>query len=314
MRACGGLFAALALTACGGNTDPTPSPTPTPGPTPDPDPIVAAAGDIACGTGTPRGVPCRQMDTSELLVGIRPSAVLALGDNQYENGEFQDYMRFYDQSWGRLKPITRPAPGNHEYQSTGARGYFDYFAGAGRVGSAVTGNRGEGWYSFDVGTWHVISLNSNCSDIGGCGANSRQVSWLRGDLQANRVPCTLAFWHHPRFGSGQSRDNRVYQPFWEALYELGADVVLVGHDHSYERFAPMNPQGQLDRARGIRQFVVGTGGHSFQPFGDALPNSEVRNNNTFGVIKMRLRPGSYEWAFQPVPGGTFSDSGSDTCH
>lgn len=316
MRACGLVIATLALTACGGGVDPTPSPTPTPGPPPDPDPVIAAAGDIACGTASPRSAACRQFETSELLIEIRPSAVLALGDIQYEFGEYQDFLRFYDPSWGRLKPITRPAPGNHEYGVRGANGYFDYFAGVGRNSSEVTGSRGEGWYSFNVGTWHLISLNSNCADItGGCGANSRQVSWLRADLQANRAAtCTLAYWHHPRFSSGKSRDDRTYQPFWEALYELGADVVLVAHDHGYERFAPMSAQGQLDRARGIREFVVGTGGHSFQAFGATLPNSEVRNNNTFGVIKMRLRPAGYEWAFQPIPGGTFTDSGSDTCH
>jgi hypothetical protein len=277
--------------------------------------MIAAAGDIACGAGTSRGAPCKQMETSELLVQARPAAVLSLGDNQYESGEFQDFQRYYDPSWGRLKPITRPAPGNHDYATTGARGYFDYFAGVGRQTSEVTGARSEGWYSFNVGTWHIISLNSNCSAAGGCGANSRQVAWLRQELQARRgVTCTLAFWHHPRFGSGQSRDDRTYQPFWEVLYEFGADVVLAGHEHSYERFAPQTPTGQVDRVRGIREFIVGTGGHSFQPFGDPLANSEIRNNDTFGVLRLRLRPTSYEWHFEGIPGSTFTDNGADTCH
>jgi hypothetical protein len=316
MRACGLVIAMVALTACGGGMDPTPSPTPTPGPTPDPDPAIAAVGDISCGSASPRTASCKQVETSELLLAIRPSAVLALGDLQYEFGEYQDFLRFYDLSWGRLKPITRPAPGNHEYEIPNAAGYFDYFAGIGRNSSDVTGTRGEGWYSFNVGEWHVISLNSNCASIaGGCGTNSAQMRFLRADLQNNRSTCTLAFWHHPRFSSGKSRDDRAYLPFWETLYEFGADVVLTGHDHGYERFAPMTPTGGLDRARGIRQFVIGTGGHSFQPFGDVLPNSEIRQNNTFGVLKMRLRAASYQWAFDPIPGsGGFTDSGADNCH
>ncbi len=308
------LLAVLAATGCASSTEPTPTPTPSPSPTADPDPLIAAAGDISCGNGSGRGTPCRQMDTSELLVQSQPAAVLALGDNQYENGELQDYQRFYDLSWGRVKPITRPVVGNHEYQTAAARGYFDYFAGAGRNSSEVTGTRGEGWYSYNVGTWHIIALNSNCTFVGGCGANSRQLTWLRKDLQANRNNCTLAYWHHTRFGSGQSSDDRTYVPFWEVLYELNADVVLAGHEHSYERFAPQGPMGQLDRTRGIREFVVGTRGHSFQPQGDPLNNSEIRNNSTFGVLRLRLRPTSYEWKFEGIPGSTFTDSGGDTCH
>jgi hypothetical protein len=309
------LLLAVLAAACASPMAPIASPTPTPTPTPDPDPMIAAVGDIACGSATGRGTPCRMMETSELLVQSRPAAVLALGDLQYESGELQDYQRFYDVSWGRLKPITRPAPGNHDYAVTGARGYFDYFAGVGRQTSEVTGSRTEGWYSFNLGTWHLISLNSNCAAVGGCGANSRQVAWLRSDLQAFRgTTCTLAYWHHPRFGSGQSRDDRTYLAFWDVLYEAGVDVVLVGHNHSYERFAPQTPLGQLDRTRGIRQFVVGTGGHSFQPIGDLLPNSEISNNSTFGVLRLRLRPSSYEWKFEGIAGSSFTDTGGDTCH
>jgi hypothetical protein len=315
------VLATVGLSACGGGGAPgppitvaTPTPSPSATATPDPDPLIAAAGDIACGTDTPRSAPCRQMETSELLIELRPAAVLALGDIQYEFGQYQDFLRFFDVSWGRLRPLLRPAPGNHEYTTRDANGYFDYFNGQGRTGG-VAGNRGEGWYSFEVGSWHLVSLNSNCAEIAsGCGGNSPQLRWLRADLAASRAACTLAFWHHPRFSSGKSQNDRTTQAFWDALYEANADVVLVGHDHGYERFAPQNPSGQPDAARGLRQFVVGTGGHSFQDFAATLPNSEARNNTTFGVIKMRLRPGRYEWAFEPIPGGTFTDSSSGACH
>lgn len=304
---------------CGGSGGP-PSPvaggpTPAPTPTPDADPLLAAAGDIACGGATPAGAGCKQLETSDLLVEVRPSVVLALGDLQYEYGEYAEFLRYYDVSWGRAKPITRPAPGNHEYESSPATGYFDYWNGIGR-GSGVAGNRGEGWYSFDVGSWHVVSLNSNCEKIaGGCGASSPQVRFLRADLEANRAAaCTLAFWHHPRFGSGNSRSNTAYQAFWEALYDANADLVIVAHDHSYERFAPQTPTGQLDRARGLRQIVVGTGGHSLHAFFAPLPNSEVRYNQTYGVLQVRLRPRGYEWLYRTIAGSTFTDSGSDVCH
>jgi hypothetical protein len=308
----------LSVSACGGGDPQAPSNgggLPSPEPTPDLDPVIAAAGDIACGSATPRSAPCKQMDTSELLLQIQPSAVLALGDLQYEFGEAADFARFYDVSWGRLKPITRPAPGNHDYAIRDASGYFDYFLGPGRNSSDAVGSRGEGWYSFDVGTWHIVSLNSNCAQIAsGCGANSPQLRFLRADLANTKSSCTLAFWHHPRFSSGQSQGDRNLDPFWQALYEFNADVILVGHDHGYERFAPQNPAGQFDVARGMREFVVGTGGHSFEPFTGVQPNSEVRNNQTFGVLKLRLRPHAYDWLFQPIAGSSFTDSGSDVCH
>lgn len=316
-RHCGLILVLSAHTACGGagtTGAPVVQSTPTPAASVDTDPVIAAAGDVACGTATPRSAPCKQMETSELLLELRPVAVLVLGDLQYEFGELSDFQRFYDLSWGRVKPISRPAPGNHEYETRDAGGYFDYWNGVGRT-SGVAGNRGEGWFSFEVGAWHVISLNSNCDRIGGCGPSSPQVRWLRADLQAFRgAACTLAYWHHPRFSSGKTQSDGSYAAFWDALYEENADLVLVGHDHGYERFAPQNPSAQADPARGLRQFVVGTGGHSFQDFGTVRPNSEVRNNQTFGVFALRLRPRGYEWKFQPIAGSSFTDTGSGVCH
>lgn len=316
-RGCGLILALTSLTACGGGSSP-PAPVsaaPSATPSADTDPVIAAAGDIACGTATPRSAPCKQMETAELLLEIRPAAVLPLGDLQYEFGEHSDFLRYYDVSWGRVKPLSRPAPGNHEYETRDASGYFDYWNGVGRA-SGVAGSRGEGWFSFGVGAWHLISLNSNCASIaGGCGPNSAQLRWLRADLQAFRsAPCTLAYWHHPRFSSGKTQSDASVAPFWEALYEADADVVLVGHDHGYERFAPQNPSERADPARGLRQIVVGTGGHSLQDFSATRPNSEVRDNRSFGVLAMRLRPRGYEWKFQPIGGSSFTDSGTGACH
>ena len=277
------------------------------------DPVVAAAGDIACdptsgsyngGLGT--ASECRQLATSDLLVGHNDAAVLLLGDNQYEDGALAKYQQSYDASWGRVKATTRPAPGNHEYGTAGAAGYYDYF------GSAA-GDRAKGYYSFDVGTWHLIALNSNCSAVGGCGAGSAQEQWLRADLSAHPAACTLAFWHHPRFSSGQHRSDTATAALWQALYDANADVVLNGHDHDYERFAPQNPSGTADSTRGIREFVVGSGGRSHYVVGTPQPNSEVRDSTSFGVLRLTLHSTGYDWVFQPAV-GTFTDSGTGACH
>jgi acid phosphatase type 7 len=281
------------------------------------DPVIAAAGDIACDPADPNYVAgfgtsgaCRQRYTSDLLVNAGLSAVLPLGDNQYNSGSLSNYRASYDPSWGRVKPITRPVLGNHEPGS--ASGYFDYFNGSG-VNNGPAGERGKGYYSFDVGTWHLIALNSNCSRVP-CSTGSAQERWLRADLASHRNACTLAYWHHPRFSSGHDGDNQFMQPIWQALFDADADVVLVGHSHDYERFAPQNARGRKDTARGIRQFVVGTGGAFFTGIGGVRPNSEVRQNNTYGVLKLTLHPTGYDWRFVPEAGKQFSDAGSDVCH
>lgn len=281
-------------------------------------PVVAAAGDIVCDPRSPNRrnkVPgtCLDRETSDLLVSRELDAVLTLGDNQYETGALSAFRSSYDRTWGRVKAITRPTVGNHEYLTPGAAGYFDYFNGPGRL-QGRAGRRGEGWYSFDVGEWHLVALNSVCDEVGGCGPGSPQLEWLKADLAAHPTGCTLAYWHHPRFSSGFPRSNPRSDEFWRVLYDAGADVVLGGHAHDYERFAPQTPDAVPDDARGIRQFVVGTGGKNNYPFGAIEPNSEVRDARTSGVLLLTLRPGGYDWRFAPVPGGRLRDAGSGACH
>jgi Calcineurin-like phosphoesterase len=267
-----------------------------------PDPVIAAAGDISCDqAGTPAGSSCQQQATSDLLVGANPAGVLTLGDQQYEDGALSKFQGFYDPAWGRVKPITHPAPGNHEYGTKGATGYFSYFG-------AAAGTAGLGYYSYDIGAWHLISLDSNSP-------SSAQVAWLKSDLAASSARCTLAYWHHPRFSSGSTHgDNTSVAPFWDALYAAGADVVLNGHEHNYERFAPQSPSGAADSARGIREFVSGTGGRNHYPISSAKPNSQVHNSDTFGVLELSLHPSGYDWQFRPAAGGGFTDQGSGSCH
>ena len=274
---------------------------------------IAAAGDIACdpessafAEGRGSGSTCRQLATSDLLVGEGYSAVLALGDIQYEDASHEKFLASYDRSWGRVKAITRPVPGNHEYRTRGAAGYYEYFG-------ARTADRAEGYYSFDLGTWHVVALNSNCEAVEGCNQGSPQERWLRADLAANPARCTLAFWHHPRYSSGVHGSDRAYRPFFQALYDADADVVLVGHDHDYERFAPQDADGRRDDRRGISQFVVGTGGRSLRAFPRVEPNSEARDRSTFGVLELTLGAGAYAWRFRPAV-GTFIDAGTAHCH
>jgi hypothetical protein len=240
--------------------------------------------------------------------------VLLLGDIQYESATLNDFNTYYQPTWGAHKPITWPAAGNHEYQTSGAAGYFDYFNGVGAQ-SGRAGDRGKGYYSFDLGTWHLIALNSNCASVGGCGAGSPQEQWLRADLAAHSNTCTLAYWHHPRFSSGTKHGSfAAAQPLWQALYERGAEIVVSGHEHNYERFAPQTPAGAADPVRGIRGFVVGTGGGSHYAGHRAIANSQVFEGTTFGVLRLTLRPASYEWEFIPVAGGRFTDRGTGACH
>jgi hypothetical protein len=265
--------------------------------------VLVGAGDIASCASTGDEATANLLDT---ITGT----VYNLGDNVYDNGTATEYANCYNPSWGRHKARTKPTPGNHEYNTANATGYYGYFG-------AAAGDPSKGYYSYDVGEWHIIVLNSNssCTTVL-CSAGSAQEQWLRADLAANvGKTCTLAYWHHPRFNSGASHGNNTdVAPFWDALYELNADVVLNGHEHVYERFAPQTPAAVADAARGIRQFTVGTGGRSHYGFGTIKANSQVRNGDTYGVLKLTLRAGGYDWQFVPVAGSTFTDSGSGTCH
>ncbi len=263
------------------------------------DPVLVGAGDIASCT--------RSGDeaTAGLLDSI-PGTVATFGDNAYDAGTRAEFDNCYDPSWGRHKARTRPAAGDEDYETANASGYFGYFGGA-------AGDPEKGYYSYDLGSWHVVVLNSNCAAVGGCGAGSAQERWLRADLEAHPNPCTAAYFHHPRFTSGGVGNTSAVGPFWEALYEAGAEVVLSGHSHTYERFAPQTPGGQADPAQGIRQFVVGTGGKSLNSFKTVRANSEKRISGSYGVLKLTLRPEGYDWQFVTAPGATVADSGSGSC-
>ena len=294
------------------------APDPPPPPQSD-DPVIAAAGDIACdpttsdyNSGLGSATACRQKATSDLVVGAGLAGILTLGDNQYDDGTLSKFQTSFDPTWGRVKGITHPALGNHEYQTSGAAGYFDYYNGIGNQ-TGTAGERGKGYYSFDIGAWHLIALNSNCSVVS-CSAGSAQEQWLRADLAAHLSACVLAYWHHPRFSSGTHGNSVSVQPLWQALYDANADLVLNGHDHGYERFAPQTPVGASDSARGMREFVVGTGGRNHYSFPSPQPNSEVRNGDTFGVLRVTLHANGYDWRFVPESGRTFGDAGTGGCH
>jgi hypothetical protein len=237
-----------------------------------------------------------------LVRGGGSVVVFTAGDNAYGEGTPGQFAGCYDQNWGRHRSITRPSPGNHDYKTRGARGYFDYFGD-------LAGPSGRGYYSYDLADWHMISLNSEIETSAG----SAQERWLRDDLKGTTKRCVLAYWHQPRFSSGKHGSLDAMQPLWEALYEHGAELVLNGHDHDYERFAPQTPDGERDEARGIRQFVAGTGGRSLRAFESPVANSEVRYNRTHGLLKMTLGADSYSWEFIPVS-GSFRDTGRGRCH
>ena len=264
------------------------------------DPVITAAGDIADPVPRPE-----TRATADLVESINPTVALTLGDNQYEGGRINQFMSGYDPTWGAFLSRTAPALGNHEYRSSPtAAGYFQYF-----------GDRAPAaYYSYDVGAWHLISLDSNCDEIGGCDAGSPQYEWLRADLAAHPTACTLAYWHHPRWSSADHGDKPWVSPFWTLLYDAGADVVLNGHEHNYERFAPQDPNAELDSANGIVEIVAGTGGHDLEPLGSPQPNSVARSDTSFGVLELTLHQSSYDFEFRPIPGDTFTDSGSGTCH
>jgi len=264
------------------------------------DPVLVGAGDIAScaldGDAT----------TAALLDGIA-GTVFTAGDNAYEDGTADEFRACYDPTWGRHLGRTRPAPGNHDWETDGAAGYLGYF------GARATNAEGDTWYSYDLGAWHVVVLDSDCTAVDGCGAGSRQGDWLAADLASSDARCTIAIWHHPRFSSGTHGDDPVVDPFWRALHAAGADVVVNGHDHDYERFAPQDPDGRADPAAGMREFVVGTGGAALRAFGDPVANSLVRASVAHGVLSLTLHPGGYDWRFVSVA-DAFSDQGAAACH
>ena len=285
---------------------PTPILTPTPTstatsissetPLPEGDPVLVGAGDIAHCSNDGDEV------TANLLNSI-PGTVFTTGDNAYPDGTIDQFMNCYEPTWGRHKVRTYPSVGNHDYHTEDAAGYFEYFG-------SEAGEPGKGYYSYDLGTWHIVVLNSNIPVDSG----SPQEQWLRTDLATHPATCTLAYWHRPRFSSGTVHGSSpAMQPLWQALYDFGADVVLSGHEHNYERFALQDPQGLADPTRGIREFVIGSGGRSHYSFGSPIANSEVRNDDSYGVLKLTLHSTSYSWEFIPEAGKTFTDSGNAPC-
>lgn len=288
--------ALLLLLACSEAQAPT-APTQPPNPPPTgPDAMFVGAGDIAqCDSES-------RPDLTAALLDRMPGTVFTAGDNAYPHGAAADFTTCYQPTWGRHLTRTRPVPGNHDYDTPGAAGYFAYFG-------ANAGPPGLGYYSYSLGTWHVIALNSEISAFPG----SAQVEWLRADLALNPTRCALAYFHTPVFGSGSNGSNPHMQVAWGLLYDFGVDVIVNGHNHSYERFAPQDPNGEPDPVSGIRQFVVGTGGAPLTGFPRIRANSEIRNS-TWGVLRLTLRTGQYDWQFVPVAGASFSDSGSGSCH
>src|SRR5438034_661531 len=265
---------------------------------------LVGAGDIAeCGDATD--------DSTAALLGRIGGTVFTAGDNAYPDGYYQDYANCWASSWGRYQAVVHPAAGNHEYHDSIASGAADYYRYFFREHGTVVGDSGRYYYSYDLGAWHIVVLNTFID----MSAGSPQEQWLRADLAASTKRCTLAYMHYARFSSGSVHGSYpAVQPLWQALYDYGAEIAIAGHDHEYERFAPQTPDGHLDTARGIRAFVVGTGGGGLYSFGTPLLNSEVRNSSTWGVLKLTLADGSYSWEFVPITGQTFTDSGSGTCH
>jgi len=261
--------------------------------------VLVGAGDIAA---------CARSEdeaTAALLDGI-DGIVFTTGDNVYDAGSDDTYASCYGPSWGAQLDRTRPAIGNHDVETDAGDAYFRYFGHA-------AGTPGEGWYSYQAGAWHVVVLNSNCNLVG-CEAGSPQRAWLAADLAASDAACALAYWHHPRFSSGPHGDDPRVGPFWDALYDAGADLVLVGHDHLYERFAPQDPSGSSDPQRGLRQITVGTGGKDLYDIEHAPANSELIINDRYGVLELTLTDGAYAWRFLATPDAAVLDSGSATCH
>ena len=308
--ACAGFIGALALATCTDNTGPTPESavervtffvTPTGLQTVNPPQVFVGAGDIAtCGSNNDEA-------TASLIDNI-PGTVFVIGDNVYSNGTTSEFTNCYQPTWGRHKARTKPVPGNHDYNTSGGSGYFAYFG-------AAAGTAGQGYYSYDLGQWHIIAINSEIAKT----PSSAQMQWLRADLAAHPNLCTLAYWHEPLYSSdaGGGTGGVIFsgvRPLWDTLYAYGADLVLNGHRHNYERIAPIKPDGTADPAFGIRTMVAGMGGIGGSTLTNVFPQSEARNGNTFGVLKLYLYDDSYAWKFLPVAGKTYTDSGSTACH
>jgi len=294
------LYAALLWAACsdGVQTPTGPGPGPGPGPGTGEVAVLVGAGDIAvCGSAND--------DATARLLDGQPGTVFAAGDLAYFQGTAEQFRNCYDPSWGRHRARTRPAPGNHEYESADAGPYFLHFG-------LIAGTPGLGYYRYRSGAWQVYSLNSNME------ASSRgiQIPWLRSELAAQPSECTVAYFHHPRFSSGPhglSPTVPIVRELWFALYEAGVDIVISAHEHFYERFAPQDPSGRPDPEYGIREFVVGTGGAPLTEPLRRLPNSEAVLVN-FGILRVTLAPLSYNWEFLSTDGGAVLDSGSGRCH
>jgi len=312
-----------AVDGAGNESSPSTTATATPEPPSAGNPVVAVSGDVACspthgafnnGLGT--ATACRQKYTSDIIVGD-PSYtdVIVSGDMQYEDGKRSDYDLSYHPSWGRFKSKTHPAIGNHESTEEGLTGYCDYF---GAAAHCVNGSaRNAAYYSYDLGAWHIIHLNSNCAPSPptiSCSSTSPQLQWLRQDLAENTNQCVAAVWHHPRFSSSSHGNYTAVTQFWNELYDADADLVLSGHDHGYERFQPLNRSGAVDTANGMTSFVAGLGGRGLYSFGSAKPGSAVRYNGGFGILRLVLKSGSFDWRFVSEAGKTFTDSGSKACH
>jgi hypothetical protein len=271
-------------------------------PSQPPDVVLTGAGDIAsCGFNSDR-------ETSDLLID-QPGIIFTAGDNAYEDGTPAEFAKCYAPTWGRVKDRTiLPAVGNHDWNTPGAAGYLAYFG-------SVAAPNGTTWYSKDLGAWHIIVLDSNCLKVGGCIADSPQGRWLAADLAAHAdVRCTLAIWHHPRFSSGEHGNDVDVGPFWTQLVAAHADLVINGHDHDYERFAPQNAASKEDRKTGMREIVVGTGGAGLRTFPTVVANSELRLAGELGVLRLTLHVANYDWEFLPVNSHAITDSGSALCH
>jgi hypothetical protein len=272
------------------------------------------AGDLVCKPGDNRSTNyCHMQDVANLLGPA--TAFMPLGDLAYDSGSDASFA-VYDSIFGKYKAKTFPVIGNHEYLTSGATGYFKYFGDKATPRQPGCRSSCQGYYSFNLGDWHIVALNTNCSKAGGCGASDPQGQWLKADLAANTKPCIAAAWHHPRYGSGEHYYPGSTGPaaLWQILMDYNADVVLSGHEHNYERVNKMNATGGIDTVNGIRSFVVGTGGKNKTPFvSTPIAGSQARNAEAFGVLRLILHPTSFDWKFVPEAGETWTDSGTQSC-